>query len=372
VTRGRRDVLGRSRHSSESKHGRVWIAWERQRRSVNLSRRVEAPLFIVETSRGRILRYLISTLKTLLILVASRRHIVFVQNPSMVLASLAALLKSWLGYWLIVDRHSSGFSLGRDPNSPFVRRILQTLSAYTIRKADLTVVTNRELAARVASEGGRPFVLPDPFPAPIAERRRRLSHVGLEILFICSWAEDEPILEVVEACRELQGRVTVFASGRPKKKYGSILRVAPTNFVCTGFLPDREYFELMARVDAVMAITRRPATLVCGGYEAISLGKPVILGDSTTLREYFSQGVVYTDCSPGDLVRKIDLIAQDLPKYIREVKALYASRAREWEDRLVALNARLDDMVGAAHTARSTPESSSSRSRASDSRSVTS
>ncbi len=334
--------------ATESEHGRVWIAWETQRRSLNLSRRVGARLFVFEGSRVRAVRYLVSGLKTFRVLSSSRRHIVFVQNPSMVLASLACLLKPWLGYWLVVDRHSSDFVFGRDGRYSPVRRILSRLSVYTIRKADLTVVTNRELAGRVTREGGRPFVLPDPFPEPTEERDDR-SRAGLEILFVCSWAADEPIAEVVEACRRLQGRVTVFASGRPKKRYASILRMAPANFVCTGFLPDPEYFRLMARVDAVMAITRRPATLVCGAYEAISLGKPVILGDSAALREYFDRGAVYSDCSPGDLVRKIEMVAGDLTRHTNEVKKLYAVRAREWEETLAVLNDRLDEMVGKGH-----------------------
>ncbi len=337
----RRDV-------TESAHRRVWIAWERQRRSLNLSRRVGARLFVFEGSRVRAVRYLVSGLKTLRVLFSSRHHIVFVQNPSMMLASLACLLKPWLGYWLVVDRHSN-FAFGRNASYSLVRGLLSRLSVYTIRKADLTLVTNRELAGRVTSEGGRPFVLPDPFPEPPGERDGR-SHAGLEILFVCSWAADEPIAEVVEACRSLQGRVTVFASGRPKKRYASILQRAPANFVCTGFLPDPEYFRLMAGVDAVMAITRRPATLVCGAYEAISLGKPVILGDSAALRDYFDRGAVYSDCSPGDLVKKIDVVAGALPRYANEVKALHAARAREWEETLVVLNGHLDKMVSKVHT----------------------
>jgi glycosyltransferase involved in cell wall biosynthesis len=34
--------------------------------------------------------------------------------------------------------------------------------------------------------------------------------------------------------------------------------------------------------------------MVCGAYEAVSLGKPLILSDTDVLREYFDQGCVFT------------------------------------------------------------------------------
>jgi glycosyltransferase involved in cell wall biosynthesis len=324
--------------------GRVWITWEKQRRSLNLSHRLGARLFVFEDSGIRIVRYIIAGLKTLRVLLTSRRRIVFVQNPSMVLASVACLLKRVLGYWLVVDRHSSDFT-SPDGRRSLSRALLARLSVYTIRRADLTIVTNQELAGRVLREGGRPFVLPDPFPE-LSEQRSDRAGAGLEILFVCSWAPDEPIAEVVEACRALEGRATVFASGKPKKRYAPVLSAAPPNFVSTGFLPDPEYFRLMARVDVVMALTRRPATLVCGAYEALSLGKPVILGNSDVLRAYFDRGAVYSDCSPRDLVTKVEMVARDLPGYGQEASAFYATRKREWDETLSDLNRRLAKMVG--------------------------
>jgi glycosyltransferase involved in cell wall biosynthesis len=341
--RRRRAAILNLGSATASEHERLWIAWETQRRSLTLSRRVGARLHIFEHSSIRAVRYILAGLKTLRLLWKSRNRIVFVQNPSMVLASLACLMKSWFGYWLVVDRHSDFLADGT-PRHRAIDKVLSKLNAYTLRRADLTIVTNRELSQKVLVEGGRPFVLPDPFPDPISAPYKPPC-AGLTILFVCSWAADEPIVEVVEACRALQGHVTVYASGKPKKKYEPILRAAPPNFVCTGFLPDSDYFRLMAGVDAVIAITRRRATLVCGAYEAISLGKPLILGDSDALREYFDRGALYSDCSPGDLARQLVLLGENLGTYTEQIKELYEARAQEWERALGRLNSRLDDMV---------------------------
>jgi glycosyltransferase involved in cell wall biosynthesis len=336
--------------------GRVWIAWETQRRSLNLAGRVGAHLLLcLDEDRGLkgILRYPRSALRTLGELWRRRGGTVFVQNPSMVLAALACAFRGILGYFLVVDRHSN-FSFLAPGRPSLKRRISDWLSGYTLRNADVTIVTNAELAARVEAEGGRPFVLPDPFPEIPGGRSEpgdgdwsaSLPARPLEVLFVSSWAFDEPIEAAIEACRRLQGRILMRITGRPKPAYADLLKTAPDNFVCTGFLPDEDYFALMSQSDAVMAVTTRAMTLVCGAYEAVALGKPMVLGDSPALRDYFHLGAVYTNCAVDDLEAKLSALASDLPRYRGEVHRLRGLRGAEWDRRLLELESRLP---GAAH-----------------------
>jgi glycosyltransferase involved in cell wall biosynthesis len=336
---------------------RIWIAWESQRRSLNLSARLQAPLFLCLDERRGWKRYPLSISKTVKKLAAMRGRTVMVQNPSMVLAALACLFKERFGYSLVVDRHSNfGYLAGG--RAGWKRRLSDLLSDYTLRGADLTIVTNRELADRVGQAGGRAFVLPDPFPdsdpaGPSAEYpaagepRSQGSHTGtmrapLEVLFVSSWAFDEPIAETIEACRKLQGEVTVRITGKVKPACAHLLKDAPPNFRPTGFLSDRDYFDLMARSDAVMAVTSRDATLVCGGYEGAAMGKPLILGDSEALREYFDSGCVYTDGTAEDLARQLRLLRAGLPAFTRAIRLFHARRKTEWDGRLAELEKLLD------------------------------
>lgn len=331
---------------------RVWIAWETQRRSLELSARLGAELRLcLDEDRGW-MRHAVSAAKTWRILEASRGKAVFVQNPSMVLAALACVLKPIFGYHLIVDRHSNFGFLSQ--NAGLKRALSDLLSKRTLQAADLTIVTNPELAVRVERMGGRPFVLPDPFPrvpaAALETAARADDRPGgapREILFVSSWAFDEPIAETIEACRALQGKVVVHITGRPKAAYRKLLEGAPPNFVTTGFLSDADYFDRMARCDAVMAITRRPCTLVCGAYEAIALGKPMVLGDTEALRDYFDAGAVYTDSSAPDLVRALTGIVDRLPELRKEVLDLRERRSAEWDGRLAALEYLADRGVAA-------------------------
>lgn len=339
---------------THSARDRVWIAWERQRRSLNLSARLGARLLLcLDEDRGW-KRYPLSVRKTLAELRTRRGRTVMVQNPSMVLAALGCLFRKPLGYALVVDRHSN-FSHLAQGKTGLKRRLSDLLSSYTIRNANVTIVTNRELAESVEKAGGRAFVLPDPFPERFPRAALDLKADGLrapgaprEILFVASWSFDEPIAATMEACRNLQGEVNVRITGRPKPEYARLLRNAPPNFIPTGFLEEDRYFALMAQSDAVMAVTDRAATLVCGGYEGAALGKPLILGNSQALRGYFDEGCVYTDGTAVDVEAGIRALMADLPGYREGIRRLYARRSAEWEGKLAELETILEGFETAA------------------------
>jgi glycosyltransferase involved in cell wall biosynthesis len=322
---------------------RTWIAWETQRRSLGLAQRLDADLrLFLHKGWARFPRSLAGTAA---LLSRKRGELVFVQNPSMVLAAWAGALKGLFGYALVVDRHSNfGFLAGR--GAGLKRRLSDLLSEYTLRRADLTIVTNTELAGYVERAGGRAFVLPDPFPdlsawRGLAEASEAEPRALREILFVSSWAFDEPIEAAIEACRRLRGEAVIRITGRVPAGYARLLRTAPDNFVPTGFLSENDFLAAMAKCDAVMAVTRREATLVCGGYEGAAMGKPLILGNSRALREYFDAGAVYTDGGASDLEARIREVLAALPAYRSAIRAWHARREDEWRDRLSALEGAL-------------------------------
>jgi Glycosyl transferase 4-like domain len=347
------DVRGASLRDGHRQRGsgaeRIWIAWESQRRSANLAGHLGARLVLYVDEDKRWLRYPVSIARTVRELRARRGQTVFVQNPSMVLAAVACLLKRIFGYRLVVDRHSN-FSHLFAKRAGLKRWLSDRLSGFTLRHADLTIVTNGELLAYVEAAGARGFVLPDPIPElssleSAASQRVLVADRPLEILFVSSWASDEPIGAAIEACRLLGDSVIVRITGRIRPSFVPMLGDAPKNFQPTGFLSDADYFRLMAASDAVMAVTDRQATLVCGGYEGVALGKPLILGDTATLRAYFDAGCVYTDGSSEDLVKQWSALRQSFEAYCHGIRDLRRRRSAEWERSLLALEGMLADMA---------------------------
>jgi glycosyltransferase involved in cell wall biosynthesis len=209
------------------------------------------------------------------------------------------------------------------------------------------------LADHVERAGGRAFVLPDAFPdlsawRGLAEASEAGPRVIKEILFVSSWAFDEPIEAALEACRRLRGEAVVRITGRVPAGYARLLRSAPDNFIPTGFLSENDFFSAMAHCDAVMAVTRREATLVCGGYEGAAMGKPLILGNSRALRGFFDAGCVYTDGSVADLEARIRELLQDLPAYRAAIRAWLSRRQSEEDGRLAALEGVLASLTAPA------------------------
>jgi glycosyltransferase involved in cell wall biosynthesis len=158
------------------------------------------------------------------------------------------------------------------------------------RRADLTIVTNEPLRQIVEGHGGRAFVLPDRIPA--------LNHAALEpavekregqVVFICSFAEDEPYEEVIKAGAILEEGMLLHITGSPHRLREGVLRNLPANVRLTGFLPENDYLDLLRRADVLMDLTTREDCLVCGAYEAVALGKPLVLSDTRALRNHFRE-----------------------------------------------------------------------------------
>ena len=156
--------------------------------------------------------YLSGALWTLkhLMRVSPRR--VWFLNPSLVLSLLMLAYARARRAFLIVDAHNAGISPleGRVP-------LLNALSRLLQRRADLTVVTNAPLAEHVAANGGRPFVLPDPIPHLDGFESERLGGQA-NLLFICTYAMDEPYAEVFAAARSLSPTIRIFVSGNYAKR----------------------------------------------------------------------------------------------------------------------------------------------------------
>src|SRR5690606_19499272 len=136
------------------------------------------------------------------------------QNPSIVLAALLCFLKP-LGYKLIIDRHSN-FKLYTLSIKSFKWRAFHFLSRYTLKKADLTIVTNKYLADLVIDLGGRSFVLPDKLPALDKHANKVLGGV-YKLVFVCTYSADEPVLEVFEALRYLGEDYQLYVTGNFRK-----------------------------------------------------------------------------------------------------------------------------------------------------------
>src|SRR5262245_3435680 len=194
-----------------SPHRAVWITWEHHRRTRELCASLSIELCELTSPRSRVLRYIVLLGRTTIYLVRRRPSLVVVQCPSVVLGLWVALLKPFLRFSLVADLHNEAVR-------PFYvsSSLYESVLRFIHSTADLCLVSNEHLCAVVEQAGGKVFVLPDKLPdlrtraiVPAASTR--------SVVFVCTYAPDEPFREVIDAARGLDPTVSVFVTGNYRR-----------------------------------------------------------------------------------------------------------------------------------------------------------
>lgn len=301
----------------------TWISWERHRRTSTLAGHFGIPLHTLVHSGLAPVRYLVLGFRTLALLLRERPDVLVVQNPSFVLATLALLLRPWFGYRLIVDAHNEAVEPYANSGAFFTRA-----SAWLLARADATIVTNAFLAEVVTRAGGRPLILPDKIPEPAAGSRVPLPNAPDAVL-IATFAADEPIERVVEAFQQMPD-VTLAITGRWERHRHRLPDPLPSNIRCTGFLSDDDYWQLIAGAGLVVDLSYKRDCLVCGAYEAVAVGTPMVLSDDRSIRAYFHLGTRYARPEADDVQRAVREVLSDRQAFRRDTMALREELGRTW------------------------------------------
>ena len=278
----------------------IWITWERQRRNRSMAASVGATLHELEYRGNAIARYCVLVFRTIRLVRGAKPDLIFFQNPSLVLAALMAGLKT-LGVIrckTIGDFHNAGV---HPPTATF-------LVPWIVRHCDLVLVSNSNLAPAIEAAGGRCLAMPDPLPSMEVIPDSVIGPTKFAVLFVCSWAPDEPIAAVLEAARILEGTdpdISITITGRPKLAATGWVGDLPRNVELPGYLSDHEFERRLANCSVILDLTTRADCMVCGAYEAVSVGVPMILSNNEPTVRYFRKGALYTDNSAQDIARLI-------------------------------------------------------------------
>jgi hypothetical protein len=313
----------------------LWVSWQDHRRSRSLARVLGAELHELTRTLGRphLVRYTVNVYQTVRILWQSRPDSVICQNPSVVLALLAILLRPLFGYRLGLDAHNASLAIEPDSSG-----LLRGLAGWLQRRADFVIVHNDAVEAFVKDRGGTLVSLPDPLPIISKVAPLRLPR-PFNLLFVCTFSPDEPFLAVLEAARLIDPEIGIYITGNPQGKADP--EAWPDHVVFCGRVSWERYDQLLLSVNAVIDLSTRERCLTCGAYEGVAAGKPMILSRTRTLMDYFARGAVFTDNSVSDSPHSIRTAILEVRRREAELRAEVATLkdelARDWDRRLQKL-----------------------------------
>ena len=318
----------------------AFVAWVKYfRRSELLAEQLNAKLHFVQYGREGMLiaapiRYVLQALKTCKILAEEMPETVLVQNPPIFLALIAFLYGRLCGARFIIDSHTSAFLSPRWTWSLWLHRMLS-------RRALITLVHNESQEQTVKRWRCPYAVVGDPItdyprgrPYPVAGQ--------FNVAVVCSFQPDEPIRTMLEGAARLPD-VDFYFTGDPVGLPRPVLEKRPTNCHLTGYLPYPHYIGLLRCSDVVMSLITSDHTLLCGAFEAVSLGVPLIVSDWPILKARFSAGTVHVPNTVEGIQQGVRRAMRHQDTLRREIRLLRKELRTEWQQNLEMLQALIED-----------------------------
>jgi glycosyltransferase involved in cell wall biosynthesis len=276
----------------------LWIDWGRKLRSRTLAQRLDVELVEIRIGGNRVWRYLRSIRRTVRAIRRARPRVVIATNPSLVLGLLLLTLRRWYGFVLVSDAHYVGV------RSLHGRRLMQSVLDFHNTRVDLVIVTNEGQAQYVAGLGGRAYVCPDPLPDL---RGRVAARVVPEksVFLVSSFEQDEPYEAAFSAFSRSQlAGFTLFVSGNYRRANVDPARVPWVRFL--GYVSEDDYYAYLGSCAVTLDLTTLEDCLLCGAYEALAAGKPLVISNTRALANYFGAAAILTDNTPEAISERVE------------------------------------------------------------------
>ncbi len=244
---------------------------------------------------------------------------------------LVVLSRPLFGYYLVVDAHNEGI---RPFDRPYA--LVRWVTRRLLKSADVTIVSNEALAKDVHAAGGRSVILPDRLPVPPElQGARHHNSETADVVVIATYRPDEPIAAIMAAAATMPD--VRFAFTGLADRYRGASHEVPPNVHLTGFLRDPDYWQLLAQATVICDLTLKPDCLVCGAYEALAVGKPMVLSENPATRDIFGPAAVLTGSSPEEIAAAVRRAIEDRERLEASAHQLRESFQVRWEPQATAV-----------------------------------
>ena len=332
---------------------RIFIAWTPfNRRSELIAKHLEAEIHYIFSGRsGRILkspfkylsqgiwaftRYPAQTLNTWRILREEQADIIIVQNPPIICALIVYLFTRRYKSQFVIDSHTGAFLSTKWRWSLGLHRILSSHAFFTI-------VHNKN-QGDILKQWECPYFILGFTPGCYSQLLKLSLNEGFNIAMISSFEGDEPH-DVVFNAAKLIPDVNIYVTG-DYTRASHVVSAKPKNCHLTGYLTYDQYIGLLREVDIILVLTTVDHQLLSGGFEAVSLGKPLIVSNWPILKEYFNSGTVHVPNTGEGIYDGIRRAQGDLANLQNGIIILRDKLNDEWETTIKELHNLLESGEG--------------------------
>jgi glycosyltransferase involved in cell wall biosynthesis len=315
----------------------IFVSWEDHRRTREICSALGIELHALVTKTRGLKRYLRLIPRTVRLLSQKRAHTVIVQNPSIVLSILTILMRRFFSLRVVMDAHNEGVL-------PYLRPYawVRCATRWLHKRCDHVIVTNKYLADIVASNGGRPLILPDRIPEPPTDELPVPMRGPFNVVLIATFVRSEPIGAVLDAAARLGPEFQFYVTGNDRNLAPALRAAKPVNVTFTGFLSELQYWSALRGTDLVVDLTLVDNCLVCGAYEALAVGTPLVLSRSAASVDLFDGAALFVDNSANEIalaIREAKISAADLRAQVNLVRERLRSR---WEENAAIVRRQLE------------------------------
>ncbi len=266
----------------------VIIAWKQlSRRSELLAIALNAKLWFFPDK----IPYPRAAFKTLLKVIREKPDNIIVQLPQGPLLVEALMLKMVIGAKVIADVHT-GFLLATDwkgllLNKPFVKLLHAADIITAHNKTQLNLIPKNALEKTI--------VVLDQWQHSVdTKKHKETDRQEKYLVFPASFAEDEPLTEIIRSINEFNLDTKIYITGNWKRK-PEIKKFESEKIIFTGFLSSEKFNSLLSNAAAIITGTKREYTSLMSAWEAVAYMKPLALTTTVTLKDNFEGYAIFYD-----------------------------------------------------------------------------